>query len=112
MMGGLELPPLDEDCPRCTGADAREERARDIQAWHEEEQRAFQDWVAERRARGNPNAGDRDAWRRVAQGRAWFARKPEEIGDVGCVECDYTGRRPTAAGRTILEFLAVHRPKG
>lgn len=113
-MGELELPPLDEDCPDCTGPAADADRAANAaawRAWNADEQQAFEVFTAARREAGHVNPWDPDVWQRTDEYRALRDRQPEQVPERGCIECDYTGRRPTAAGRQILDFLAVHGPK-
>lgn len=104
------LPPLDEPCPHCTGpeAQAANAAARKVwAAWDHEESRAYRKF-----ADANPYAGY-DQWKRTPEYRALAAREPEIAEHNGCVECDWIGRRMTAAGRAILDLLSrYYHPKG
>lgn len=104
------LPPLDEPCPDCTGP-AGEEALRantaDWDAWNAEERAkygAFCDAYTGFQQRAD--------WMRSRTWRDLATRQPEELPQVGCVECDWLGRRPTDAGRQILVFLNIHQRKG
>lgn len=105
-MNQIQLPPLDIDCPDCTG-DAREKILRDNaeewKAWNAEYEKADEEFRANSTARGVY-----EDWTRSDTYRDLSARQPEELPEVGCVECEWTGKRITEFGSQVLAFLHRH----
>lgn len=100
------LPPLELDCPYCTGPAGDEMRRANTaawKAWNAEEQGAYSEFAAEY-DRTHEYGGAYEAWLNTDRMRDLKYRMPEELSEVGCVECDYTGRQLTDAGRQVLDF--------
>lgn len=109
-----QLPPLDGDCQHCTGPVGEAARAANRAAWEQwsaDDERAYDAFRADRRRRGLPEWNDLTAYRGSAVYAELLAEQPEELPGKGCVECDWTGRQITGAGREVLAFLATHRPR-
>jgi hypothetical protein len=109
----IVLPSLDEPCPYCTGPDADAYRKTNLEAWrawNSEEESGYAEFAA-KFDRTNRYGSAYDAWRTSGHYRDLVARQPEELPPLGCVECEWIGRRPTAAGKAILRLLATYNPK-
>jgi hypothetical protein len=105
---------LDGPCPHCTGEAGhkmRQANAEEVNAWHDRESSAFQVWVAARDAAGHMYAWDPDLWRTTAEYQA-LGPVPSDVAETGCVECDWTGKQLTPAGRDLLAFVRRHTQEG
>jgi len=105
--------PLSEPCPACGGGGTGPE---DVAAARQ----AMADWMTQvREARatfaqaradtdmpGNP--WDHAAWKSSREYAAVYAQRPAAAPPIGCRDCAYVGTVPTADGRAVLDFLAVH----
>jgi hypothetical protein len=106
----ITLPPLDQPCPHCAGPQADAERAANRQAWRQwntEEQGRYSEFAANF-DRAKNCGGAWDAFQRTDTYRDLLDRRPEDLPDVGCEECDYTGLVPTDAGEQVLAFVRRH----
>ncbi|MEV1013711.1 MULTISPECIES: hypothetical protein [unclassified Micromonospora] len=99
-MPEIILPPLDMPCPHCATEEAHKRAAAEYKAWSDEEQAAYESFALTY----DLSWGVADAWKNSPTYRELKDREPEPAG-VGCVECDYTQRKLTDAGRQVLDFL-------
>lgn len=107
------LPPLDVDCPDCTSpeyAAARDQSIADWNTWHERESSAYNAWIAQRTADGVPFPHDHETWK-TTDAYSALGPEPDVLPEIGCVECDWTGRKVTDEGRVLLAFLIRHGVK-
>jgi hypothetical protein len=105
-MPEIVLPPLDKDCPHCTPEEVQKQKAAEFNAWNDEEQAAFRKFAATY----TPEWGAHEAWKQTDTYYELRDREPEPAG-VGCVECDWTQRVLTDAGRQVLDFVDRWRSK-
>lgn len=96
----ITLPPLDQDCPHCTTPEAQRQRAADYMKWSKEEQDAYGAFSAAYKLPFEAHS----AWKKTSAYRELMDREPDPAG-VGCVECDWTKRVLTDAGRQVLDFV-------
>lgn len=105
MIEPIALPPLEGDCPDCPTAEQRQAADKTWEAWNTEESAAWEAFEADYRAK-YPNGWDPyGAWQHTATYQALKEREPERLSDVGCVECDWTGKRLTDTGRSIIDLV-------
>jgi hypothetical protein len=97
----VTLPPLMEDCRHCTGpaGDARRAAHRDAwNKWDERQASAHGAWAEEH----DPRVSD---WLDSTEYQELTQTMPEDLPERGCVECDWTGTLPTAAGEQVFDLL-------
>lgn len=104
------LPVLEVPCPDCTSDEYRKwyrETVEAWRAWREDETNAYAAFVAEYE-KEHRYGGATDAWEHSGERRALMARQPEELPEVGCVECDYHGLVLTPAGNALMNLVAKY----
>lgn len=99
------LPLLYEPCPDDPTDADRKANAALWEAWHQREIEAFERFLAPYPPGSRFLAHER--WLDSAERHALKQDTPEELPDVGCVECDGRGVVPTEAGEQVLDLLAV-----
>lgn len=111
MSRSIKLPPLDTDCEHCTGPAGEKAKHDNRAAWRQwdiQEQSAYDAFCAERESKGEPEWMHHELWVTSPAYLTLLESQPEELADLGCVECDWTGKKITDAGRQVLDFLRRH----